>query len=74
MPNTTSNNTDDLTSVVKEAFDLSSASMRTIGGIVRDTALTADTVQQVLESHPDPFVKSQTIAPSGNPVYSINSD
>jgi len=60
----------DVEDLVGAAFD-GPDQLRTLGGISRATTLPLSDVQRVLQTHPDIFVRSRTLTPSGSSVYSV---
>lgn len=64
--------TDELDLVLK-AFDTGRRRSRTPGGVARDTGLPLEQVLQTLQHHPEYFVVSSTITPSGLPYYTIKN-
>ncbi len=54
---------------ILKAFDGPDADMRTVGGVSRDTGLPAQTVEQILQEHPDLFLRSRI----GRSTYILRS-
>ena len=59
----------EILSKVRRAFDGPDAYMRTVGGVSRDTGIPAQTVEQILQNHPDLFSRSRI----GRSTYILRS-